>query len=180
MTYRVLVAVDGTKASNTALEIACALADNYEAHLGLLCVIEPHEVTPDVIEGAIVEGVLERPNYSAWYQSSMDSRGGFAVSEHAQRGAYVARVSTAIADNIVAEAEAFAKDSSAKAVKTFVRSGNVADEILDVARSNDADVIVMGHDQAGWLTSLIKGSVAEKVVREAPCPCLVYCLPKEG
>ena len=105
--------------------------------------------------------------------------GGFTFSEEAQRGAYVARLASALAEHTVAEAEAYSKESSARAVKTFVRSGDVAEEIVDVARENDADIIIMGHDRRGRLESLIKGSVAEKVERTAPCPCLIYCLPKQ-
>ena len=179
MTDRVLVAVDGTEASNTALEIACALADNYEANLGLLCVVEPGQVTDGMIKGGIAEGVLQRPNYNAWYHSSLHAQSGFVISKQAERGEYVSRLSHVIADSIVAKAEAYTKRSAAKAIKTFVRSGDVAEEILSVAKTEGADFIVMGHDRRGRLESLIKGSVAEKVVRDAPCPCLVFCLPKK-
>ena len=181
MTKRVLVAVDGTEASHTALEIACALAEKYEANLGLLCVVEPDKVTDDMVKGAIVAGYLERPDYNAWYTTAVAEKTGFvAVDGGYQPHLYAARLATAIADRIVAEAEAFSKDSAAKAIKTFVRSGDVAEEILDVAKSNDADLIIMGHDQLGQLQSLIKGSVAEQVERDASCPVLVYCLPKQS
>ncbi len=180
MTKRVLVAVDGTEASNTALEIACALADSYDAHLGLLCVIEPEKVTDELIEGAIVEGVLQRQNYDAWYHASVQSLGRLAVSKDDERGAYVAQLATVLADSIVAEAAAYTRDSAAKAIKTFVRSGNVAEEIIKVAQENDADLIVMGHDRQGRLESLIKSSVAEAVERNSPCPCLIYCLPNRA
>jgi len=179
VTKRVLIAVDGTKASNTALEIACALADSYEAKLGLLCVVEPGRISDDLIAGALVEGVLSRRDYNTFYQNAVRTPGGFAVHEEAQRGAYMTRLAGVIADSIVAEAEAFGRKSAAKAIKTFIRTGDPAEEILGVARANDADLIIMGHDRQGRLESLIKGSVAEKVEREAHCPCLIYCLPKQ-
>ncbi len=180
MTDRVLVAVDGTKASNTALEIACALCDTYDANLGLLCVMEPGKVSDDLIKGAVIEGVVKRPSYDDWYHNTIDTAASVGISQEAQRAEYVARLSTAIAENVVTEAEAYSKNSAAKAVKTFVRAGNVADEIIKVAKENNADFIVMGHDMRGRIESLIVGSVAEKVVRDAPCPCLVYCHPKNG
>lgn len=179
MTKRVLVAVDGTEASNTALEIACSLADKYDAKLGLLCVVEPDRITPELIKGAQVEGVLERPTYQSWYDAALYAPNTLATREQDKRDEHVVRVANAIADEIVAQAEAYTKDSAAKAVKTFVKSGDVAKAILSVAKGHNADVIVMGHDQQGRLESLIKGSVAEQVVREADCPCLVYCLPKK-
>ncbi len=167
MTNRVLVAVDGTEASNTALEIACALADNYEAKLGLLCVVEPGQITDDLVEGAIIEGILKRPSYKEMYRSI------------AWRGRLASQLGQLIAQDIVAEANSYSKDSAAKAIKTFIRSGDVAEEILGVAKENNADFIIMGHDQQGRLEALIKSSVAKKVERESPCPCLIYCLPKQ-
>ena len=178
MTQRVLVAVDGTAASNTALEIACSLADKYDANLGLICVVEPERVTSELIKGALVEGVLERPSYQSWYDAKFYPPSGLAAREQSTHTEHVERVAHAIADSIVAKAEAYSKDSAAKGIRTFVKSGDVAQAILNVAKDHDADVIIMGHDQQGRLESLIKGSVAEKVVRDAPCPCLVYCLPK--
>lgn len=48
--------------------------------------------------------------------------------------------------------------------------GDAIAEILRTARDVHADMIVMGTH--GWkgLTRLVMGSVAEKVLREAPCP----------
>jgi len=178
MTKRVLVAVDGSEASNTALEIACALADSYDANLGLLCVTEPRELGDDAIKAGVQEGVLSAPDFGSWYSDAFGS-GASRYAEEAQRGAYAAFVGDAVAQNTVAQAKAYAQDSGAKAVKTFLGSGDVADAILDVAIKNHADLIVMGHDQRGRLESLIKRSVAEKVERKAPCPCLIYCLTKE-
>ena len=73
----------------------------------------------------------------------------------------------------------YASDSGAKVIKTFVRSGDVATAIIETAETEKADFIVMGHDQRGRREALIKPSVADKVVRHATCPCLIYSLPKE-
>ena len=179
MTKRVLVAVDGTKASSAALEIACSLADTYDANLGLLCVVAPKDLSDSAIQAGVSEGLLSAPDYGSWHRTTFSSGGSTFYYEEAQRGAYMARVANAVADNIVAQAAAFSKDSGAKAIKTFVRYGDVATAILETAEAENADFIVMGHDQRGRLESLIKGSVAEKVVRSAHCPCLIYSLNKE-
>ncbi len=60
MVHRVLVAIDGSPASKSALEIACALADNYEAALGLLTVTAPGEISDDQISAAKLEGLLPK------------------------------------------------------------------------------------------------------------------------
>ena len=175
MTKRVLVAVDGTDASNTALEIACALADSYDANLGLLCVVEPQELSDSAINAAVHEGVLRAPDFGSWQRSAFATTG----YQDAQRGAYAVQVANAVAESTVSKAKAYAQDTTDKAVKTFIRSGDVANAIVDVADTNDADLIVMGHDQKGVIESLISGSVAEKVARQASCPCLVFGLPKK-
>ena len=44
--------------------------------------------------------------------------------------------------------------------------------ILKLAKDVSADVIVMGTRGSSGLTRLLVGSVAESVVRKAPCPVL--------
>jgi nucleotide-binding universal stress UspA family protein len=57
-------------------------------------------------------------------------------------------------------------------------TGNTFLEIIQVARDGDVDMIVMGtHGRTGWAHVLI-GSVAERVVREAPCPVLTVKHPE--
>jgi len=45
-------------------------------------------------------------------------------------------------------------------------------EILRDARENDIDLVVIGTHGRGFAKHLLMGSVAEKVVRKAPCPVL--------
>lgn len=64
-------------------------------------------------------------------------------------------------------------------VKPVVVEGIAAPQILRIAEENRVDLIVMStHGQTGW-RHLVFGSVAERVVREAPCPVLVIHRPKE-
>jgi nucleotide-binding universal stress UspA family protein len=59
-----------------------------------------------------------------------------------------------------------------------VTSGEPADEIVKIAKRKNADVIVIAtHGRKGW-GHLLFGSVAEKVVRLAPCPVLVIHGPR--
>jgi nucleotide-binding universal stress UspA family protein len=53
-----------------------------------------------------------------------------------------------------------------------VVTGQAADSIVRVARERDADLIVMGTRGRTGLKHAVLGSVAEKVVRLAPCPVL--------
>ncbi len=175
MVHRVLVAVDGSPASNTALEIACALADNYEAALGLLSVMEPDEVSDAEISAAQMEGMI--PQGSS-YLNVFEAYSSSSVREESHRVEKAMLLSSIIAERLVAQAQAFSSDKPFKAVKTFIASGDPAKAILDCAEANDADIIIMGHDQQGLVESIFKGSVAYDVQRKANCAVLIYCMPK--
>ncbi len=50
--------------------------------------------------------------------------------------------------------------------------GDPVEEILRLAGAIDCDLIVMGTEGRSGLGRLLMGSVAEKVLRKAPCPVL--------
>ena len=50
-------------------------------------------------------------------------------------------------------------------------------EILDTAKTQQVDLIIMGTQGRTGLQHVLMGSVAEKVVRLAPCPVLVVRQP---
>ena len=172
MYERILVAIDGGETTRSTLETACALADRYQSKLGILYVTEPEEITDELIHGAEVEGVLRTPNYVGAIDR-YTFLGASHVREDMQRAEAVSNLSAEIAERVVSEAEAFSKGEEVKAVKTFVRSGDVADAILEVAAEADADLIVTGHKRRSILGDLIHSSVAEAVDRKAKCPCLI-------
>lgn len=58
------------------------------------------------------------------------------------------------------------------AVTTEVLDGNPARMIIEVARKRGCQLIVMGTHGHGGVAHLLLGSVAERVVRTAPCPVL--------
>jgi nucleotide-binding universal stress UspA family protein len=59
-----------------------------------------------------------------------------------------------------------------------VRSGRVSDEIVQFAIEEDAYMIMIGHRGLSGLERFFLGSVASKVVANAPCSVYVY-RPKE-
>jgi universal stress protein A len=50
--------------------------------------------------------------------------------------------------------------------------GPAAEKIIEAAKDKDADMIVMATHGRTGLSHALMGSVAEKVVRQAPCPVL--------
>jgi nucleotide-binding universal stress UspA family protein len=62
---------------------------------------------------------------------------------------------------------------------TTVVIGDAAQEIIRLAEQEQVDLIVIAtHGQSGW-RYFVFGSVAEKVVRLAPCPVLTIRAPQE-
>jgi universal stress protein A len=55
--------------------------------------------------------------------------------------------------------------------------GAPPDQILKLAADRKVELIVMGSHGRGWLGRLLMGSVAEHVMRHAPCPVLVIKEP---
>jgi nucleotide-binding universal stress UspA family protein len=52
--------------------------------------------------------------------------------------------------------------------------GDPAGEIVRIAGDEGAEMIVLGTHGRTGMTRLLMGSVAESIVRRAPCPVLVY------
>jgi hypothetical protein len=60
------------------------------------------------------------------------------------------------------------------------RVGKPAAEILDYARAASADLIVAGSHGHGAIANMILGSVAGRLVRQAPCPVLTVPSSQAG
>jgi nucleotide-binding universal stress UspA family protein len=76
------------------------------------------------------------------------------------------------------QAEADARALGASSVDAKLLTGPVASEITDYAGRAGYDLIVMGTHGRTGLRHLVLGSVAEKVVRTAPCAVLTVRVPE--
>jgi len=76
------------------------------------------------------------------------------------------------------EALATDRGALAKFGKIIVATGDARDSILEAVRLTDADLIVMGTHGRRGVSRLVLGSVAEDVVRRAPCPVLTVRMEK--
>jgi nucleotide-binding universal stress UspA family protein len=91
----------------------------------------------------------------------------------------------AVVGDIVAEASeslererAHAQTRTGLAIDTLAPFGNPATEIVRIARDGGYDLVIMGkHGRTGLRRALL-GSVAEQVVRHAPCPVLTVPLSR--
>ena len=58
-------------------------------------------------------------------------------------------------------------------IHTELIEGNAAESIIEVAKTRESSVIVMGSRGLGGLAGLVLGSTSQKVVSHAPCPVLI-------
>ena len=77
------------------------------------------------------------------------------------------------------EAKAEAEAAGAVRTETKLLEGIAHSEIVSFAQEFGYDLIVMGtHGRTGIMHALL-GSVAERVLRKAPCPVLTVRLPEQ-
>lgn len=77
---------------------------------------------------------------------------------------------TAITLQMLDDYKSQAKDSGIKDVKTLIRQGNAAAEILHIADEEKADTIVIGSTGINTLKEFLLGGVTHKVIHHAKCP----------
>jgi nucleotide-binding universal stress UspA family protein len=65
-------------------------------------------------------------------------------------------------------------------VRIRVIVGSPFSEILQFAEQEEIDLIVMGTHGRGGVRHFLLGSIAERVVRRAPCPVLTVRHPQHG
>jgi nucleotide-binding universal stress UspA family protein len=145
---KILVATDFGPASETALNYGRALALQFDASLHVLHVIHTIAVT-----AATEYGFAGLPlEYEAEITESARKRTEESLTEEDRRLL------------------------SAKA--TVVQHTTPAAAIAEYAATNHVDLIVVGTHGRGALGHLFMGSVAERVVRTAPCPVLAVRNPE--
>ena len=102
------------------------------------------------------------------------------VVEPAPFMADLANVPMALSDREAAQTAALRLDeiapedsTRASPIKKLVRIGRAYQEIIEAAKKERADLIIIATHGYTGLKHTLLGSTAEKVVRHAPCPVLV-------
>ena len=80
---------------------------------------------------------------------------------------------TAITLQMLDDYKSQAKDSGIKDVRTLIRQGNAAAEILHIADEEKADTIVIGSTGINTLKEFLLGGVSHKVIHHAKCPVTI-------
>jgi nucleotide-binding universal stress UspA family protein len=146
---RILVPTDFSEPAQEALKTAVEFAEHFSALLLLVHVVPPVPVP---------------------YQPLVSPAPAFDIT------AYLEDLTKISKETLQAHAE---KHVPPEIERTLSASaGDPASEILRLSQDLEADLIVIAtHGRGGWQRFLF-GSVAEKVVRLAPCPVLVVHAPQ--
>lgn len=85
----------------------------------------------------------------------------------------VAELSTEETEQALAEWRSSAAERAGGRVRSIVRTGPAASEIIEHACDDGVDLLVVATHGRRGLARLAFGSVAEKVAKQAPCPVLL-------
>lgn len=58
-------------------------------------------------------------------------------------------------------------------IKTRIEEGEIDEKIVEVAKQERCDVIIMGSQKRSFIKRLFGMNIVEKVISRAPCPVLV-------
>jgi nucleotide-binding universal stress UspA family protein len=174
MIKRALVALDGSDHASKALDLASELARRFEAELVVLHVVSDRPLSAAEREMAEVEFHLEiARNFDLrrFSDASGDSR--MMTQRLTEQAAETGRrFRFALAERLLDDAAARARQSGVKGVRTLSSEGDPAKAILAAAQEEKADIIVLGRRGLGDLAGLLLGSVSHKVAHLAECACL--------
>jgi len=147
---KILVATDSSAASNRAVEMAAQMAEQYDAELHIIHVIRDMQIPFEIKEIPELE-------------------------PHALESFHNAReeVMRKIAESVLRLAKEKAGKVSAGKIQTVIGAGDPATSILDLARRQNVDLIVIGTRGLGKLKGQILGSVSRKVSNNAETSCLI-------
>ena len=77
-----------------------------------------------------------------------------------------------VAREIIGKAEKEIKKKGVESYQSDILHGNPAQEIIEFARDNNVDMMIMGSRGAGKIEMLMLGSVSHKVCHLADCTCV--------
>jgi len=171
MFKNVLVATDGSDHANKAVDLAVDMAAKHGAELTVLSVIESGALTENAkrlarekgIDMSPVPGIPDFAAISPNVEAILPDVGMILAN---------GRIKAELAEAIMEEAKHRASIPQGANIRGRTKSGDAAEEILNVAEAEGVDLIVMGCRGLGTLKSLLVGSVSQRVSHLATCTCV--------
>ena len=145
---KVLVPIDFSDYSKSALKYAVNFAKSFNAEIILIYVVEPVIYPPDFSMGQIAMPSIN----TEWDDRAKDELQKLAKYEI----------------------------TGVTSVKTIIKTGKPFVEIIETAKEENVDLIIIASHGHSGVEHILFGSTAEKVVRKAPCPVLTLREPLKG
>ena len=145
MVKKILIPFDGSEYSKKAILFAADVAQQNNSELFLVHVVKDKDIPPEILE----------------YVKSEKINGGI--------GKVSAKL---ISEGIMKAAQKQIQEMGLKIAKSMVFRGDPAEEIIQFAKNNDIDMIVIGSRGLGQIKGLLLGSVSSKVCHLAECTCV--------
>jgi len=145
MYKNILCAIDGSKHSLRAATQACEMAKQSGGSLTFIVVTKPFKMSAEAKKYLAHEGLLGEHTY----------------------------IVAPMTEQVLDDAKRAAKKAGVKEVKTEIREGHAARNIVEYAKLAHNDVIIMGSRGRGDVESMLLGSVAHKVSSLAPCSVIL-------
>jgi nucleotide-binding universal stress UspA family protein len=167
----ILVATDGSAHAEKAVELAGDIAQKYGARLVLLHVLL-HGHIPEALRHMaeieyVVPAVDPAPGALAPVPDLMEYVARAGTDTKAMR-----QVFGALGDQIIGRAKRAAREKGVKDIAIRIDDGDPARCIIERAKAEGADLIVLGSRGLGHLEGLFMGSVSHKVSHLAECSCV--------
>jgi nucleotide-binding universal stress UspA family protein len=140
---RILVATDGSERARKAIDFACDIASRNNATVYLVHVVLLGYLTSQV-------GWPYAPGEVGSFMDWMRKEG----------------------EGIIDQAEKAIEAKGVKTVQSYLLEGDPASEILQFAKKNDVDMVVVGTHGAGGAETLLLGSVSHKISHLSTCTCV--------
>jgi nucleotide-binding universal stress UspA family protein len=175
MFKRIVVGLDGSEHARKALDVATDLAKSHGASLVLVRALSTGPLTEAERRLARaeygVEDLDERAPMTVITEAGADPRMVLPIThERPVDAALRARIE--IARDLLEDARRDTLRRGVESVEIRIETGDPAKVILDVAKAEKADLIVIGSRGLSDLQGLVFGSTSHKVTHLASCSCL--------
>jgi len=170
---KIVVAADGSESGNRAVDLAAELSAKLERDLCIVHVMLYGRPTAEFKHFAETEGLVESVADSASVRGGSRSASLHGLFASAADEVHTAKLTIALGEHVAATAKTRAEDAGGRNVTARTCVGDCADEILDVAEAEKAEMIVMGRRGLGRVREALLGSVSQKVLHHAPCAVVI-------
>jgi nucleotide-binding universal stress UspA family protein len=153
---KILVPLDGSEHSLSALEIAIQIARKFEGKITLIHIY------------SVAAGPLMMPEPTTLTPPGIPVLTGAEIAR-------LTEAARAAGNNILADGEQRVKAQGIP-VEKMLEEGHVVDKIVKTAKEGNFDLIVIGARGISRMRELLLGSVTDAVIHHVFCPVLVVKL----